>query len=126
MRENLWLSLILGEQFAYKWRKHTLICGFLIKEGELPVWIDGNNLFSLAVYASRLSLLLNCSYSLCNLCLLLGRFFSPKNSFWGSPIYLAVRREYKKELVSNEFVRLMATIYFLGPSPAKYRRRVRA
>lgn len=96
MRENLWLSLILGEQFAYKWRKHTLICGFLIKEGELPVWIDGNNLFSLAVYASRLSLLLNCSYSLCNLCLLLGRSFSPKKFFFRGPLYLAVRREYKK------------------------------
>lgn len=126
MRENLWLSLILGEQFAYKWRKHTLICGFLIKEGELPVWIDGNNLFSLAVYASRLSLLLNCSYSLCNLCLLLGRSFSPKKFFFGIPYIWLFDENIKKELVSNEFVRLMATIYFLGSSPTKYRRRVRA
>ena len=97
-----------------------------LAQGLIATQVDGNYLFSRVVSASRLSYLLNCSHQLAIFVYLSVVPLPQKNSFLGVPYIWLFDENIKKELVSHEFIRLMATIYFLGSSPTKYLRRVRA
>ena len=83
-------------------------------------------LFSRAVSSSQFSYIIICS-TFRKFHLLFDCSSSLQNfRFVGTLINLAGDNMKKRTRIKRVLIRLMATIYFLGPSPAKYRRRVRA
>ena len=107
------MSWLYSTCFKIAW----LICGSWLKRANCPSRLMATIYFlgPSPRHDSRFYLIACVHFAICVFCSVVP--FPQKRIFWG-PLYIWLFDEnIKKELVSNEFIRLMATIYFLGSSP---------